>query len=318
MTNGPLIFALLIGGLMIVGMVVLWRVTASRDLADARLRTLGQTVQLDDYDDQGAVSKKKNLTALTRMVNGFSFGPRLAASLSAADLSLTVSEYTLIILVAAVGGFALGSWRGGMLLGIVFDLVLGYIPIFYLGYRAKQRKAAFANQLPEILTLLVGSLRAGHGLSQALVNLTEQMPPPASVEFGRVTRAINLGLPVSRALNDMAERIGTSEIDLVVTAIVVQNELGGNLAVTLETISDTIRDRIRMKREIRVLTSQQRMTGGILALMPVALALGLSLISPGYMRPFFAPGLVRILPITAVVMQVIGFLVIRKIMDIEV
>lgn len=318
MTNGPLIFALLIGGLMAFVFVVLWRATLANDLADTRIRNLGQTVSLDDQPDNSAASMRKALSPLTRLVNGFSFGPRLAASLSAADLSLTVSEYTLVIVLVAALGFALGWWRGGLLLGTVFAAVLGYIPIFYLGYRVKQRRAAFANQLPEMLTLLVGSLRAGHGLSQALNNLTEQMPKPASVEFGRVMRAVNLGLPVSRALNDLAQRIGTSEIDLVVTAIVVQNELGGNLATTLDTISDTIRDRIRMKREIRVLTSQQRLTGGLLALMPVALALGLTLISPGYMNPFFAPGWVRIMPVGAVIMQILGFLAMRKIMDIEV
>jgi tight adherence protein B len=317
MTNGPLIFAFLIGGLMAFGFIVLWRITAARDLADARLRVLGETVPLNDASEN-ASAKGTTLSPLTRLVNGFSFGPRLAAALSAADLSLTVSEYVLIIVVAIVGGFALGSWRGGLLLGIVLAGVLGYIPFFFLGFREKQRRTAFANQLPEVLTLLVGSLRAGHGLSQAMTNLIEQMPQPASAEFGRVMRAVNLGMPISRALNDMATRIATSEIDLVVTAIVVQNELGGNLATTLETISDTIRDRIRMKREIRVLTSQQRLTGGLLALMPVALALVLSLISPGYMKPFFAPGWVRIMPVGAVIMQLLGFLVIRKIMDIEV
>jgi tight adherence protein B len=318
MTNGPLIFALLIGGLMAFVFVVLWRATLANDLADTRLRNLGQTVSLDDQPDNSAASMRQTLSPLTRLVNGFSFGPRLAASLSAADLSLTVSEYTLIIVLAATSGFALGWWRGGLLLGAVFGAVLGYIPIFYLGYREKQRRIVFSNQLPEILTLLVGSLRAGHGLSQALNNLTEQMPKPASVEFGRVMRAVNLGLPISRALNEMAQRIGTNEIDLVVTAIVVQNELGGNLATTLDTISVTIRDRIRMKREIRVLTSQQRLTGSLLALMPVALAVGLTFISPGYMRPFFAPGWVRIMPVGAVIMQILGFLAMLKIMDIEV
>jgi tight adherence protein B len=318
MTNGPLIFALIVGGLMAFGMVILWRFTAARDLADARLRDLGNSVELNDETENEAAKKLKSRTRLLNLVNGFSFGPRLAASLSRADLSVTVSEYVLIILLAATAGFAFGWWRGGFLLGAIMGGVLGFIPIFYLGFREKRRKVAFANQLPEMLTLLVGSLRAGHGLSQALVNLSQQMPPPASVEFGRVMRAVNLGLSVARALTDMSTRIGTSEIDLVVTAIVVQSELGGNLATTLDTISDTIRDRIRMKREIRVLTSQQRLTGGILALMPAALALGLSLLSPKYMLPLFAPGLIRILPVTAVIMQIFGYLFIRKIMDIEV
>lgn len=318
MTNGPLIFAILVGGLMAFSFVVLWRLTLTRDLADIRVRRLGETVPLDDQPDQSVATVRKALSPLGRLFNGFGFGPRMAVSLSAADLSLTATEYTVIILLAAGGGFALGWWRGGLFLGALGAALLGYLPIFYLSYRAKQRKIAFANQLPEVLTLLVGALRAGHGLSQALNDLTEQMPPPASVEFGRVMRAINLGLPAARALNDMSERIGTGDIDLVVTAIVVQNELGGNLATTLETISETIRDRIRMKREIRVLTSQQRLTGTLLSLLPVALVVGLLFLNPGYMRQLFAPGLMRILVIGAVVMQVIGYLVIRSIVNIEV
>jgi len=172
--------------------------------------------------------------------------------------------------------------------------------------------------LPEVLTLLVGGLRAGHGLSQALETIVEQVGPPASTEFGRAMRAVELGLPVQRALNDMAERVGIDDLDLVVTAINVQYEMGGNLAQTLETIGETVRDRIRMLREIRVLTAQQRLTGYVLAAWPLAVAVMLFILSPEYMSRLFQPGWVRLLPIAAVIMQMAGFLVIRRIMDIEV
>ena len=107
----------------------------------------------------------------------------------------------------------------------------------------------------------MGALRAGYGLPQALAMLTEQLPPPASVEFGRAMRAISLGMPVPRALGQMADRMDSDDLALMVTAIGVQYELGGNLAQTLETISETVRDRIKLKREIRTLTAQQRLTG---------------------------------------------------------
>ncbi|MCE5258464.1 MAG: type II secretion system F family protein [Chloroflexi bacterium] len=318
MSNGPIIFALLVGGFTALVFIGFWRITVARDLADTRLKRLGETAPLESIQDYNAESVRKKASPLSRLVNGFGFGPRLAVSLAAANLSTTASEYVMIIVLLAVLGFAIGFWRGGLLLGLVVGAVAGYVPIFYLSTRAKRRKQAFANQLPEVLTLLVGALRAGHGLSQAMIDLTEQMPPPASEEFGQVVRAVNLGVPISVALNSLSERIGTGDIELIVTAIVVQSELGGNLATTLETISDTIRDRIRMKREIRVLTSQQRLTGGVLALTPAALAVILSLLNPSYMKPFFEPGWIRLLPILAVVMQIIGFVVIRKIMDIEV
>ena len=273
---------------------------------------------MDDGAGHEAAAARKPLSPMARLVNGFGIGPRMANDLAAADLSMTATEYTTIILLAAAIGFLLGWLRGGLLVGTLLAIVLGYVPIFYLGSRRRKRRIAFTNQLPEILTLLVGALRAGHGLTQALNDLVEQMPAPASVEFSRVTRAINLGLPVARALNDMAQRIGTDDVDIVVTAIVVQSEMGGNLALTLETISDTVRDRIRMKREIRVLTSQQRMTGTVLALLPLALAGGLTVISPNYMKPLLQPGWIRLLPVAAVVMQLLGFFVINRILDIEV
>jgi len=148
--------------------------------------------------------------------------------------------------------------------------------------------------------------------------LVDQVPPPASVEFARVMRAVGLGLPVQRALTDMAERIGSDDLDLVVTAITVQYEMGGNLAQTLDIIAETVRDRIRMQREIRVLTAQQRLTGYILAVLPAGLAVVLTMLNPEYMKELWQPGPVRLIPIAAIVMQVAGFLVIRRIVNIEV
>jgi len=173
-------------------------------------------------------------------------------------------------------------------------------------------------QLPEVLTLLVGGLRAGHGLSQALETVVEQVGGPASTELGRALRAVELGLPVQQALNDMAARVRLDDLDLVVTAINVQYEMGGNLAQTLEVIGETVRDRIRMLREIRVLTAQQRLTGYILAVLPAAVGLGIFMLNAQYMRRLFEPGWIRLLPTAAVVMQIVGFLVIRRIVDIEV
>ena len=133
-----------------------------------------------------------------------------------------------------------------------------------------------------------------------------------------MVRAIGLGLPLQRALEGMAERIDSDDLDLVVTAINVQYEMGGNLSTVLETISDTIRERVRVLREVRVLTAQQRLTGMILALLPIALAIVMSLIRPGYFDPFFEPGWPRIMPFMAIGMMVVGFFLIQKIVNIKV
>ena len=180
-----------------------------------------------------------------------------------------------------------------------------------------RRRRALTEQLPQVLTLLVGGLRAGHGLSQGLATLVDQLSPPASTEFARVTRAVELGLPMQRALSQMGERVGSDDMALVVTAINVQHEMGGNLAQTLETIGETVRDRIHMLREIRVLTAHQRITGYILAALPLFLGLFFFLRTPAYMSRLFEPDWIW-LPIAAGIMQILGFLVIRRIVDIEV
>ena len=152
------------------------------------------------------------------------------------------------------------------------------------------------------MTLLVGGLRAGYGLNQAIDTLVQQMPAPSSTEFVRVMKAVSLGVPIQRALKDMATRVGSDDMSLVVTAISVQYEMGGNLANVLESISQTVRERIRITREIQVLTAQQRLTGYILAGFPVFLAVALTMIKPDYFVPFFEPGPFQLLPMVALVM----------------
>jgi tight adherence protein B len=148
--------------------------------------------------------------------------------------------------------------------------------------------------------------------------LIDQMDQPASKEFARVMQAITLGLPVQRGLADMAERMSSTDWDMVVTAINVQYDTGGNLAQTLETIGETVKDRIRLLRDIRVMTAQQRLTGYVLAGVPIVVALIMFVIAPQYIRRLFEPGWIRLLPIMATVMAVIGFLIIRRIVDIDV
>jgi tight adherence protein B len=196
--------------------------------------------------------------------------------------------------------------------------VLGALPIFYLRFRRGRRLRAFTAQLPDVLTLLVGALRAGYGLTQALELLTDQIAEPAASEFSWVMRAHGLGVPIPAALREMSDRVGSDDLALVVTAVTVQYEMGGNLAQTLETIGTTVRDRIRMLQEIRVLTAQQRFTGYFLAVWPVVIAIALFLLNPEYIGQLIQPGWIRFLPAGAVLLQVLGFFVIRRIVDIEV
>jgi tight adherence protein B len=238
--------------------------------------------------------------------------------LQRADVPMSVGEFTTILLVASGGILVLTALRAGILIGLMAAVLPWVFAVFYLKQRQNKRRIAFTNQLPDVLTLLVGSLRAGYGLSQAIELVAREVPEPAAKEFQRVMRAMSLGLPMQKALEGMAERIESDDLDLMVTAIGVQYEMGGNLSSVLENISETIRQRVRVLREVMVLTAQQRMTGNILAGMPVLLAIGFSIISPGFFDPFFAPGWPRIMPLVAIVMIGIGFMIIRKIVDIKV
>ena len=318
--NGPLLFGLLVALGVIIGFAAVWRFGRREDPVEARLREYGVSAQpaVSASDEASGADHRPAWPGVTRLLAGFGLGPRLATALAQADLPLTAAEFTVILLGAGFLGFFIGTVRAGPLLGLAGGALCAFLPIFYVRLRQSRHRRAFTEQLPEVVTLLVGGLRAGHGLAQALETIVEQVGPPASTEFGRAMRTVELGLPVQRALNEMAERVSIDDLDLVVTAINVQYEMGGNLAQTLDTIGETVRDRIRMLREIRVLTAQQRMTGYVLAALPVGLAILLFILNPEYMGSLFEPGWIRLLPAAAALMQITGFLVIRRIVDIEV
>ncbi|MBC7241290.1 MAG: type II secretion system F family protein [Anaerolineae bacterium] len=318
MAGGSLIFSILLSLSVLLGFIGLWFLTSVRDPIEERMRQYGVAQELAEEGEEAEPRRRRAWTGLTRLLSGFGLGPKLARSLMRAGFPFTAAEFTVIILAGAVVGFTVGTLAMGYTLGLVLGLVGLALPLMYLRYKEGQRVRAITWQLPDALTLLVGALRAGLGLSQALQFLVDNLPPPISTEFAWVTRAISLGAPVNQALREMADRVGSDDVALVVTAINVQSEMGGNLAETLETISETVRERIRMFRQVRVLTAQQRLSGYILTAAPIFLAFWLFVTQPDYIGRLFQPGWIRLVPIGALVLQVLGFLTIRKIMNIEI
>jgi len=317
--SSVVIAAVLVGLSVMTLFIAMRSMLPQGDPIEDRLKEFGLT----EYVRQGNRAQannehKERFQGLEKLAHGFGFGEKLQTMLVRADVPMSTGEFLAILLAVAGGGFLLGAWRAGLLIGIVVAAALMILPIFYLKQRQAKRRNAFTNQLPDVLTLLVGSLRAGYGLSQALELVAREVPEPAAKEFQRVMRGMSLGLPMHRALEGMADRVESDDLDLVVTAINVQYEMGGNLSTVLENISETIRQRVRVLREVRVLTAQQRLTGNILAGMPILLAVALSVISPGYFDAFFEEGWVRMLPLGAAVMMVLGFVFIRKIVNIKV
>ena len=264
------------------------------------------------------VANQKREKWLARRLGRTRPAMRLAGLLAQADVPVKPGEFLLFICLAAGAGLALGTWRINLLAGLGFAAVAGYLPVMWVKRKRNKRCSSLVNQLPEVLTLVTGALRAGFGLAQALGVVVEEGPQPSANEFGRVLRATSLGSSLPQALDDMAKRAHSDDMDLLVTAINVQYEVGGNLTNELENISHTIRERIRILREVRVLTSQQRMTGYVLAFLPIGLAVIIMLMQPGYFSPFFEPGWPRILPGVALGMMFVAFVLIQKILDIKV
>ncbi|MEK7312608.1 MAG: type II secretion system F family protein, partial [Chloroflexota bacterium] len=206
-------------------------------------------------------------------------------------------------------------------LSIIGGAIGLYAPNFYVGWRKGGRLKAFDNQLGDTLNLLVNALRSGYSVLQAMEAVAKELPPPMSVEFRRVVQEIQLGLPMEAALEHLLNRIASEDLDLVITAINVQREVGGNLAEILEVISHTIRERIRIKGEIAVLTSQGMATGWAITLMPIALMGILSIVNRPYIGEFFKPinqpcgwGLLAL----CAIMIATGGAIIKKIVSIEV
>lgn len=278
------------------------------------------------------ISQSAAITQLNKAVEGRDFGANLARDLARADLKLKVSEYLFIWGGAIVGipvlmfvaGFALPALQSPIIL--LVGVVLGFfLPRWYVGRRQGKRLNQFNKQLPDTITLIANALRAGSSFLQAIELVVREARPPISTEFARVIREVNLGLPFEAALENLVRRVRSEDLELMVTAISIQYTVGGNLAEILDSIAYTIRERVRIKGEIRTLTAQQRMSGYVVAFLPIGLTGFLFIIAPDFLTPMLDPAVnVGGIPVgviliaTGAIMMFIGFLFIRKIVDIEV
>jgi len=272
------------------------------------------------------------LAQLNKVVEGRDFGANLARDIARADLKLKPSEFLAIWAAAIVGipflfvVLSLGLPALRSPLALIVGAFVGFmLPRFWLGRRKSGRLGAFNKQLPDTITLLANGLRAGSSFLQAVELVVRESRPPISTEFQRVIREVNLGLPFEAAMENMVRRVRSEDLELMATAINIQHTVGGNLAEILDSIAFTIRERVRIKGEIRTLTAQQRLSGYVVGLLPIALAGFLFLAAPHFMDPMFAnPPEVLGLPAGVVIlafggfMMFIGFMLIRKIVDIEV
>lgn len=236
-----------------------------------------------------------------------------------AGIPLLGTEFLILLGISMAVAFVVGSFVSSRLhVGVLAALGVAMAEWAYVLFRIDRREAAFTNQLGDCLMMVANAMRAGFSFLQAMDLISKEMEPPMSEEFKHVMRDINLGASVERALDDMDKRVNSPDFSLVVTAVLIQQQVGGDLAHILDTISETIQDRIRMRREVRTLTAQGRMSGWVLAALPIVTGLLISSISPGYMDPLFNDRWGHIAIAIAAVMEIIGFFVIQRIVDIDV
>ncbi len=316
--------------LLVVGGIIATVRAGQSDQVDARLS------QIAGDKTEVAVSKapadRTSVFAdrLEETVAERSFALNIKAQLQQADLKLRVSEYLVLYLLSVVG-FGAISWLlfGQSIPFTLFGVAAGFMaPRIYVKQAAKKRLKDFDNQLGDTLNLWVNALRSGYSVLQAMETIAAESPPPVSVEFERVVQEVRLGMTLEQALDNLMIRIPSDDMDLVVTAVNVQREVGGNLAEILAIISHTIRERVRIRGEIATLTAQVTMSGYVISGLPVALTLFLRMSNPGYINelfisesPWLIPGVLPcgwLVLALGLVLIFSGFVAMRKLADIEI
>jgi tight adherence protein B len=257
--------------------------------------------------------------ALNRALVSRGVGADLATQLARADLKITVGEFMVatVILVVAAAGLAY-FLRRDVVITAGACLAGFFAPRFYVRILRNRRLKAFNDQLGDTINLMVNGIRAGYSILQAMEAVSKEMGPPISEEFARVVQEVQFGITLEESMDHMLRRVPSDDLDMMITAINVQREVGGNLAEVLDSISFTIRERVRIKGEVRALTGQSRASGYLIAMVPVVLAVVVYLINPEFMGKLFTDPCGYVMIAAAVIGIILGFVVINKVVQIDV
>lgn len=243
----------------------------------------------------------------------------LNLQLMSANWRITVTEYVLIRLGAMVLSLLLGWFLlGSLISGLALLVIANFIPGILLQRAIHRRRIQFEKQLVDVLVLINGAVRSGFSLLQAVEVVERELKPPASDEFRRVQREVGLGFPIGEALANLSARMENPDLELMVTAVKINYTVGGNLATMLSAVTETIRDRIRLFSEVRVITTQQRYTSYLISLLPFFIGALLFLLNPEYMMKIFQPGPILCIPIGALCGIIAGYFVIRRLGRIDI
>ncbi|KAB8140530.1 secretion system protein [Chloroflexia bacterium SDU3-3] len=306
------------------GAFLLYRRSAGAPGVDNRLNEYAGR----QFEQASSGTQAKPFAALDAKVSKGKRGSQMARNLARADIKLTVTEFIGTKILAALLGVALGAVLGRaapaalLIAGLVGAVLGSFIPDIYVNMAAKRRLKSFNNQLGDAIGMLANSLRSGYSFLQSMELVSREAPAPMAQEFRRVVQEVGLGLSTSQALDNLLKRVPSDDLDLLITAVNIQQEVGGNLAQILETIGHTIRERVRIKGEISVLTAQGRMSGYVITALPIGLAMMISMMNPSFMAPLFTIGFPPdawcCFPVASLAMIAVGYVIMMKIVDIEV
>jgi tight adherence protein B len=313
---------IIFGGIALIILLIIGVIVSSNSERAVVEQRLAQYLD----DDQKSVNREAQSSMITdwvsKRVEKTSYGDRIARSLARADLKFKVGEYFILIAASILIGSLITWFLGNQhwVSALIGAVAGAFAPSFYVRRQQKQRLQKFNDQLSDMLNLMVNGLRAGYSTNQAMEAISKELPPPINDEFRRVVLEMQIGITMETALDNMLRRIPSEDLDFVITAINVQREVGGNLSEILDNISFTIRERVRIKGEVRVLTSQVRTSGSVLSMIPFGLTIILWFLNPEYLLSATQGGTIITACLVCTVLGLIGssYFIMMKIADIEV
>lgn len=323
----PLLIALITFGILMLVFLVAYSILANtRNAVRGRLTKYLELPVENAIKPGPIIGNSSQLSSWRELVREFGkyfewspWSKVMEQKLVQAGLPLRGGEFA-VVCIGAVGlfGILLFVLSGGRILFGLAGGIMGHlIPVFFVRYKINQRAKAFNQQLGDGLILIANSLRTGYSFMQSIEMVSREMPAPISAEFGRTLKEINLGVTTENAMNNLARRIDSEDLDLVVTAVLIQRQIGGNLAEILDNIAGTIRARVKLRGEVKTLTAQGRISGWIVSLLPLAMGIMLYSINPEYLKILFVHPVGMVLVGGAILGQILGLYCIRKIVQID-
>ncbi len=305
--------------ILVPGLVLMARAQANKKIRD-RL----QDVVSDRTDENltGTILRDvemSNIPFVNRMLQGANWARRLEVLLVQADIKMKTGPFVMMMLaIGAAVWLGIDMLLHRPLVGLGVAALAACIPIWVARYKKQKRTLMFEEQFPDALDMLTSALRAGLALTAAVQVVAEEAPDPVGKEFRVLFEENRLGLDMKHAVQMMSERVDSTEARLFATALILQRETGGNLAEVLDGTAAVIRDRFRILRDVRTMTAQARMSGGILMLLPLALAVTIMVLAPDYLLGLAHDPAGKYLIPMALFLQLTGFLIMRRIVDIKV